>query len=304
MPPPRGTPNPIEGPGDYDTTSVIHNDTYPAIDSAKADLAGKAVFISGATRGIGQGISISFARAGASMIAIGARSALGETAQAIKAAAASVGKPEPKVLELKLDVTSQESVDSAAAEVKKTFGRIDIVVNNAGLLSGGVIAETDPETWWNTMAVNVKGPYLVMRALTPLMLDTNSLKTFVTISSVGAHCRSPGLSAYQTSKLAVLRLTEFLDAEYSGKGIIAFSIHPGNVLTDMTNGPDSKISEALLPIFVETPALAGDSIVYLTKERREWLGGRYVNVTWDLPELVGLKDEIVKGDKLKIQLVV
>ncbi|KAI0451572.1 hypothetical protein F5B21DRAFT_486483 [Xylaria acuta] len=238
------------------------------------------------------------------MIAISGRSALGETAQAIRAAAASVGKPEPKVLELKLDVTSRESVDVAAAEIKKSFGRIDIVVNNAGFLCTGLIAETDPETWWNTMAVNVKGPYLVMRALVPLMLEADGLKTFVTVSSVGAHCRSPGLSAYQTSKLAVLRLTEFLDAEYSGKGIIAFSIHPGNVLTDMTNGPDSEISEELAPIFVETPELAGDSIVYLTKERRDWLGGRYVNVTWDLPELMGLRDEIMKGNKLKVQLVV
>ncbi|KAI0204888.1 NAD(P)-binding protein [Astrocystis sublimbata] len=303
MPPPRGSFNPIEGPGDYDTTSVIHDDTYPEIDPAKADLTGKAVFISGATRGIGKSISLSYAKAGASMIAIGARSALGETAQAIRAAAASVGKPEPKVLELKLDVTSQDSVDAAAHDIKTAFGRIDIVVNNAGSLSGlGRLAETDPEVWWATMVVNFKGPYLVMRALVPLMLESDGLKTFVTVSSVGAHCRSPGLSAYQTSKLAVLRLTEFLDADYSDKGIIAFSIHPGNVLTDMTNGPDSAVSKDLAHIFVETPELAGDSVVYLTKERRGWLGGRYVNVTWDLPELVGMKDDIVKENKLTIQL--
>ncbi|KAI3332242.1 NAD(P)-binding protein [Xylariaceae sp. AK1471] len=306
MPPPKGTPNPIEGPGDYTTTSVVHNDTYPAIDPAKADLTDKAVFISGATKGLGKSISVSFAKAGASMIAIGARSNLGETAQAIREAAASVGKPEPKVLELKLDVTSQESVNAAAAEIKKAFGRIDIVVNNAGLLSGqGLIAETDPDAWWNTMAVNVKGPYLMMRALVPLMLEAGGLKTFVTVSSVGAHCRTPRASGYQTSKLAVLRLTEFLNAEYSDKGILAFSIHPGNALTDMTSGPDgTKMPKELAPIFVDTPELAGDSVVYLTAKRRDWLGGRYVNVTWDLPELMGMEDEIVKGDKLKVQLVV
>ncbi len=153
--------------GDYDTTSVVHNDTYPAIDSAKADMSGKAVFISGATRGIGRSISVSFAKAGASMIAIGGRSDLGDTARAMRAAAASVGKPEPKILELKLDVSSQESVDAAAAEIKKTFGRIDVVVNNAGIFVGGdLIADTDPEFWWNTMAINFKGPYMVMRALT------------------------------------------------------------------------------------------------------------------------------------------
>ncbi|KAI8630486.1 NAD(P)-binding protein [Xylariaceae sp. FL1651] len=300
MPPPRGTPNPIEGPGDYDTTSVVHNDTYPAIDPAKADLTGKAVFISGATRGLGKEISVSFAKAGASMIAIGARSDLSETAKAIRAAAASVGKPEPKILELKLDVASRESVDAAAAEIKKTFGRIDIVINNAGLFSGrGLIAETDPDAWWETMAVNVKGPYLVMRALIPLMLEAGGMKTFITVSSVGAHCRTPTVSAYQTSKLAVLRLTEFLHAEYSDQGIIGFSIHPGNIPTDMTTGPETPKELA-----AKTPELVGDSLVYLAAERRDWLGGRYVNVTWDLPELMGMKDEIVKGDKLKVQLVI
>ncbi|KAI0966586.1 putative short-chain type dehydrogenase [Xylaria arbuscula] len=305
MPPPRGVHNILEGRGDYDTTSIVHNDTYPAIDSAKADLTGKAVFISGATRGIGRSISVSFAKAGASMIAIGGRSDLSDTAQAMRAAASSVGKPEPKILELKLDVLSKESIDAAAAEIKKTFGRIDVVVNNAGVFTGGVsIADTDPEEWWNTMAVNVKGPYLVMRALIPLMLETGGLSTFVTVSSVGSQLRSPGYSAYQTSKLAVLRVTEFLNAEYSDKGIVAFSIHPGNVPTDMTSGPDGKVPDALAHIFVETPELAADSIVYLSKEKREWLGGRYVNVTWDLPELIGKKDEIVQGDKLKVELIV
>ncbi|KAI1308085.1 putative short-chain type dehydrogenase [Xylaria venustula] len=305
MPPQKGVPNILEGRGDYDMTSVVHNDTYPAIDSAKADLTGKAVFISGATRGIGKSISVSFAKAGASMIAIGGRSNLSDTVQAIRAAASSVGKPEPKILELKLDVLSTESVDAAAAEIKKAFGRIDVVVNNAGVFTGNVsIADTDPEEWWNTMAVNVKGPYLVMRALIPLMLETGGLSTFVTVSSVGSQLRTPGYSAYQTSKLAVLRVTEFLNAEYSDKGVVAFSVHPGNVPTDMTTGPDSKVPDELAHIFVETPELAADSIVYLSKEKRDWLGGRYINVTWDLPELIGKKDEIVQGDKLKVELII
>ncbi|GAW25089.1 putative NADP-binding protein [Rosellinia necatrix] len=305
MPPPRGVHNVIEGPGDYDTTSVVHNDTYPAIDPAKADLTGKAVFISGATRGIGRSIGVSFAKAGASMIAIGGRSDLSGTARAIEAAAAGAGRPAPAILQLRFDVTSRAGVDAAAAEIRRAFGRVDVVVNNAGVLSGrGAIADTDPDAWWDTMAVNLKGPYLVMRALVPLMLEAGGLRTFVTVSSVGAHCRSPGLSAYQTSKLSVLRLTEFLNAEYSDKGIIAFSIHPGNVPTDMTVGPDDKVPEELAHIFVETPELAADSIVYLTGERRDWLGGLYINVTWDLPELMGLRDAIIKGGKLKVQLVV
>ncbi|KAI0398978.1 putative short-chain type dehydrogenase [Xylaria palmicola] len=303
MPPPRGTPNVIEVPGDYDTTSVVHSDTYPAIDSAKADLTGRVIFITGATRGIGRNIGISFAKAGATMIAIGARSDLGETAQAMRAAAVSAGKPEPTILALKLDVASRESVEAAAAEIKKTFGRVDVVVNNAAILPvWAPMADMDPEVWWNTMVTNVKGPYLVMRSLIPLMLEAEGLRTFVTVGSVGALLRTPGASAYQTSKLAVLRLTEFLHADYSNKGILAYTIHPGTVPTDMTTS--AGLVDRFSHMFTETPELAGDSIVYLARERREWLGGRYINVTWDLPELVGLKDEIVKGDKLKIQLVV
>jgi hypothetical protein len=55
-------------------------------------------------------------------------------------------------------------------------------------------------------------------------------------------------------------------------------------------------------VFVETPELSADSVVFLTREKREWLGGRYVNVTWDMPELIGMKDRIVEGDKLKVKL--
>ncbi|KAI1434688.1 NAD(P)-binding protein [Xylaria sp. CBS 124048] len=305
MPPPRGSFNPIEGPGDYDTTSVVHSDTYPAIDPAKADLKGKAVFISGATRGIGRGISVSFAKAGASMIAIAARSNTSETAQALRTAALSVGRPQPQILELKLNVTNRESVEAAAAEIKKTFGRIDIVVNNAGIFpSLDLIADTDPEAWWDTMAVNAKGPYLVMRALLPLMLEVGGMKTFVTVSSVAAHSRTTMASAYQISKLAVLRLTELVHAEYSDKGVIALSIHPGNVVTSMTEGPaGASLSTTLPHVFVDSAELAGDATVYLAAERREWLSGRYINVTWDLPELMAMRDEIVKVDKLKLQLV-
>lgn len=57
-------------------------------------------------------------------------------------------------------------------------------------------------------------------------------------------------------------------------------------------------------VFVDTPALCGDTLVYLTSERREWLGGRYVNVTWDMPQLMAKEKELVEGDKLKVRMVV
>ena len=105
MPPPRGSWNPIEGPGDYTTTKVVHNDTYSEIDPLKADLSGKAIFISGASRGFGKAIALSFSKAGASHIAIGARSNLDDVAAAVRSAAKDAGRKEPHVLCLKLEVT-------------------------------------------------------------------------------------------------------------------------------------------------------------------------------------------------------
>lgn len=151
MPPPRGSWNPIEGPGDYTTTKVVHNDTYPEIDPRKADLNGKAVFISGASRGFGKAIAISFAKAGAPYIAIGARSNLDEVAQAVKSAAVDAGRKEPKVLNLKLEVTDAQSVEDAFAKIEQEFGRLDVVINNAGILGQrSPIQDSDPEAWWQT----------------------------------------------------------------------------------------------------------------------------------------------------------
>lgn len=152
----------------------------------------------------------------------------------------------------------------------------------------------------HTVNVNVRGSYLVMKACLPLLLK-GELKTVATVASVGAFVVGPGLSDYQTSKLAVLRLTEFFGKENADNGIIAFSIHPGNILTDMI-GMGEGMDKKLKAVFTETADLSADSLVYLTKERREWLNGRYINCTWDLPELTEKKQEIVDGDLLKVTL--
>ncbi|TVY23556.1 Short chain dehydrogenase, partial [Lachnellula hyalina] len=235
--------------------------------------------------------------------------------------ATAAQRPTPTILPVQLDISDRKSTEAAAALVEEEFGRLDIVVLNAAILSGrGVVLDSDPDEWWETMTVNVKGPYLVTRAFLPLLLKGGD-KTIVALSSVGAHIVTPGLSAYQVTKLAVLRFMEFVSAEYGGQGVLAFAVHPGNIPTDIIGGPEG-LSEELKPselgcfvnwvrgtgltvdlVFVETPELSADTIVFLTKEKREWLGGRYVNCTWDMPELMAQEDEIVKGDKLKVRLV-
>lgn len=101
-------------------------------------------------------------------------------------------------------------------------------------------------------------------------------------------------------KLAVLRFTEFLVAEYGTQGLLAFSLDPGGVLTDM----GSTLPEPFHKALIDTPELAANTTVWLSKDRKEWLAGRMVVVTWDVNELEAKKEEIVKGDKLKVRLVV
>ncbi|KAF5694349.1 cercosporin resistance protein [Fusarium denticulatum] len=301
MPPPKGTPNPLEGPGDYDVTSVVHSDTYPAIDPKNFSFKDKVVLVTGASRGYGRAMCVAFARAGTSRIVVASRSDMSATAEGIRTAAKEAGHPEPEVLTVKADVGVPESVDALAQNIDETFGYVDVVINNAAFMKMVSIPDSEPADWLQTLTANVYGPYLIARALASLLVKSE-LKTIINISSVGAHLVSPTLSSYQISKLALIRLTEFISVEYADKGIISYSIHPGNSPSEMLGGIEG-IPEQFRAAFVDTPALCANSLVYLASEKRPWLAGRYINLTWDLPELMTKEEEIVKGDKLKVRLV-
>ncbi|MCJ1302865.1 hypothetical protein MMC08_005670 [Hypocenomyce scalaris] len=287
-----------------DFVATIHHDTYPAISPDKhSSLTGKYVFISGASKGIGRATALSFARAGASAIGLGARSSLSNLESEILAAArdAKPNNSPPKVHTFKFDVLDNANIEKVAEQVKTEFGgRLDILVNNAGYLEDfKPIAESDPDEWWYTWTINMRGPYLVTRAFLPLLLEGGE-KTIVNVSSIGAHATRLGASSYQTSKFALLRFTEFTMAEYGEQGMLAFAIHPGGVMTELA-GKMPKHAHGLL---TDKPELAGDTVTFLTKEKREWLAGRYIDVTWDMPEFLAKKDEIVQGDLLKVRMAV
>ena len=192
-------------------------------------------------------MALSFAKAGASKIAVGARSDMSQLAKDVEAAAASATRSAPKVLLLKLDVTNEQSVEKAAAEVEKEFGKLDILVNNAGILGQfGMIADSNPQKWWQVLDVNVRGAYLVTRAFIPLLLKGTDDKFIINVTSVGAHLANPSLSAYQVSKLALLKFSQLVNAEYAPQGVVSLCIHPGNCLTDIM-GPPEKLADHLKP---------------------------------------------------------
>lgn len=291
---------PVPLPNGQNFTPTLHSTSYPAIDSAtKSDHSKHIVFITGASKGVGRATAISFAKAGAEGIAIGARSDLSSLETEIQEAAKAAGKTSPKVLPIKLDLLNHQSVKDAVQEVEKTFGRLDILINNAGYLAASQsIIDSDPDDWWQTFEVNIRGVYWMTREFLPLMFK-GGLKTIVNVASTGANSLRPGASGYQTSKFALLRFTEFTMTEYAEQGILAYCVHPGAVDTEMAK----KLPAYLHKVLRDAPEVAGDSMCFLSQERREWLAGRYINCTWDIPEFLSKEQEIVENDKLKERML-
>ena len=180
-----------------DFTPTIHNDTYDFIKPEQFNLKGRSVLITGASKGLGAAVAVSFAKAGASSLGLTARSSLSTTEKAVLDAAKSAGREAPKVLSAKLDVTDNASMEAAAKEVDAAFGGLDILVNNAGFLAAYTpILDGDIDEWWRTWEVNVKGVYLTTRAFLPLLLKKeDGFKTISNVSSFGAHSTTPGASA-------------------------------------------------------------------------------------------------------------
>ena len=132
---PGGVIDPSVPPGVLDFVKTYHHESYELISPLNANLQGKAILITGASKGIGRATAVSYARAGTSYIAVAARSSLGEVSDEIKRAAKEAGHQEPQILELEMDVTNQKSVAAAAKALKDAFNdKLDILIANHGTL--------------------------------------------------------------------------------------------------------------------------------------------------------------------------
>jgi NAD(P)-dependent dehydrogenase (short-subunit alcohol dehydrogenase family) len=190
-------------------------------------LSGKTVVITGASRGIGAAAAEAMAAEGASLMLL-ARSADAITALATRLRAAGV-----RAEAMTCDVGQFSQVQAAVGRTREAFGRVDALINNAGVIEPiGPMATTDPRAWAHSADTNFKGVFFGMRAVLPLM-RAQGAGVIVNLGSGAAHTPLEGWSHYCAAKAACDMLTRCAHLENRGRGIRVFSLSPGTVATDM-----------------------------------------------------------------------
>lgn len=217
-------------------------------------LQDKVAVITGGGRGIGKAIALAYAREGAKL-AVCARTAseVEETAKEIRLIKAEA---EGWVC----DVSVEESVKELIKNVVEKFGRIDILVNNAGVMTRPVpTTELEVKKWDYTMAVNLRGPFLMCQAVLPIMIKQKS-GSIINVSSMIGRGAYPNFIAYATSKWGLEGFTQTLAAEVRSSHIRVNSVEPGVVATKLTGYSGSK-PEYVTEVFVY---LASDEAKHVT----------------------------------------
>jgi NAD(P)-dependent dehydrogenase (short-subunit alcohol dehydrogenase family) len=269
-------------------------------------LIGRVVVVTGGGRGIGKAIALGLAKAGAA-VAVAARSEdqLTETVREITRLGC-------RAISLTADVTDPTAVQKMVVEVEETLGSVDLLVNNAGLAGPiGPTWETDPDTWWRCMEVNLRGPMLCSRAVLPRMIAGGGGR-IVNVASGAGTFAIPYLGAYVTSKTALIRLTEILALETAPHGVKVFAIEPGTVRTSMAeHALESEEGRRWMPWFGDIfqrgedvpPDPAADLVVLLASGRVDALSGRFFTIKDDVVALAERACETGLGDLRTLRLV-
>ena len=222
-------------------------------------LKDKVALITGGGRGIGKAIAHAFAREGAKL-ALCARSA-DELKQTVAELRALHAGAEGWIC----DVTAEAAVEEFIGNARNTFGRIDILVNNAGVITRPVaMVDLEIRKWDYTIAVNLRGPFLVTRLVLPSMLEQKS-GSIINVSSMIGRGAYPNFVAYATSKWGLEGFSQTLASEVRSSNIRVNSVEPGYVATKLTGYHGSK------------PESVTDVFVYLASDESNGITGKMLS---------------------------
>ena len=193
------------------------------------DLSGKLAVVTGASRGIGKAIALKLAEAGADVI-IHARS----KSDKLKDTAAKIEAMGRKAYMYCCDTSDTAQINAMFAEIKKDFGYIDIMVNNAAVLSRVPFLELDIDEWDRIMETNVRGYFLCSQNAAKLMMEKKHGR-IINVSSISQYEAAPGRIHYCSSKAAIGMLTKGIALELAPYGITANEVLPGSIHTDFND---------------------------------------------------------------------
>ncbi len=205
----------------------------------KLDLTGKVALVTGAGRGIGRAVAVAFARAGADVACVSRTEA--NSKQAADEVIAAGRKAHPYTV----DVAKAAEVDGVVEKILADFGRVDVLVNNAGITRDGLLMRMPEADWDAVLDTNLGGAFHFTRALSRGMLKQRSGK-IINITSIIGRIGNAGQANYAASKAGLIGLTKSVAKEFGSRGITCNAIAPGFIETDMTAELKEEMRKALL----------------------------------------------------------
>jgi 3-oxoacyl-[acyl-carrier protein] reductase len=246
---------------------------------SRFSLEGKTAIVTGAGRGgrgIGRGIALALAEAGADVV-ITARTNIAD-AEAVAEAVTALGR---KGIAVTCDVVDTASVDALFERAKAEFGKIDIVVNNAGITRDGLLLRMSEENWDAVIDSNLKGTFLCTRAAAKIMIKQRSGR-IINISSIMGQTGNVGQTNYSASKGGMEAFTRSVARELGSRGITVNAVAPGFIDTQMTDAIPAEHRDAIVGKIalgrLGTPEDVGAVVAFLASEAASYITGQTLTV--------------------------
>jgi 3-oxoacyl-[acyl-carrier protein] reductase len=202
-------------------------------------MSNRVAFVTGSSRGIGRAIALSLSREGFYIVVASPEVENNELV------AGEIRSGGGEAMTLDLDIGSQESVKEGFGQVLAAKGRVDVLINNAGITRDGLAVRMKPADWDLVLNINLSGAFLAAQQALPGMMR-NRWGRIVNISSVVGQAGSPGQANYAASKAGLIGLTKALAQEVGSRGITVNAIAPGYIDTDMTKGLPDELKRKML----------------------------------------------------------
>lgn len=243
------------------------------------DLTGKVALVTGASSGIGRASAMALAMQGAKVVVAARR------LDKLTALAAEIKSHGKEATPVAMDVTKKAEIDAAVAMSVKTYGRLDILLNNAGALDYSPFLTMTEEKWDLVLDTNLKGYFLVAQAAAREMVKNKwgRIINIASIASGGVGIGIGQLAHYTASKGGVVGLTEAMAAELGPMGILVNAIGPGGIETEMTKGADMSAFNGRLSVKrIGKPEEIAAAVVYLASDEASYTTGTtlYVDGGW------------------------